>query len=133
MTWDASTGSLWITNNSGGSDRVQRIDLAGDVLFEFPAVHPGGGYGIAWDPADDTLWIPGAFSTAGSLFRYSKTGTLLQTVTVAGLGNVVGAEVGAAAAAGPTAIPTLGGAALAGFGLLMALAGAYAARGALRA
>lgn len=132
VTWDARTASLWITNNSGGSDRVQRVDLTGNVLFEFPAVHDGGGYAIAWDAADDTLWIPGAFGTAGSLFQYSKTGTLLQTVTVAGLGNVVGAEFGSGAAT-EAVIPTLGGAALAGFTLLMAFAGAYAARGALRA
>ena len=132
VTWDASTGSLWITNNIGGSDRVQRIDLAGNVLFEVPAVHDGGGYGIAWDPADDTLWIPGAFSTAGTLFQYSKTGTLLQTVTIAGLGNVVGAEFGSGAAV-EAVVPTLGGAALAGFTLLMAFAGAFAARRALRA
>jgi hypothetical protein len=132
VTWDARTASLWITNNSGGSDQVQRVDLAGNVLFEFPAVHDGGGYAIAWDPADDTLWVPGAFSTAGSLFQYSKGGTLLQTVTVAGLGNVVGAEFGSGAAV-EAVVPTLGGAALAGFTLLMALAGAYAARGALRA
>lgn len=132
VTWDARTSSLWITNNAGGSDRVQRVDLSGNVLFEFPAVHAGGGYALAWDPADDTLWVPGAFSTAGSLFQYSKTGTLLQTVTIAGLGDVIGAEFGSGAPA-EAVVPVLGGGALAGFTLLMALAGAWAVRGAFRA
>ena len=53
----------------------------------------GGGYGIAWDPADDTLWLTGAFGTAGHIFQYSKTGLLLQDLTIAGLGStILGAE-----------------------------------------
>ncbi len=134
VTWDSSTGSLWITNNVGGCDQVQQVSLSGTVLSQFPAVHSGGGYDLAWDPADDTLWIPGAWDTAGQLFQYSKTGTLLQTVTIAGLGNVVGAEFrSGAAVAAEAVVRPLGGAALAGFTLLIALVGVYAARGALRA
>lgn len=133
VAWDPETSSLWITNNVGGSDRVQRVDLAGNVLFEFAAVHDGGGYGLALDPADGTLWIPGAFGTRGQLFQYSRTGALLQTVTLPALGDVVGAEFGGAGAPGEQVIPTLGGASLAIFALLMAAAGALAARGALRA
>lgn len=93
VTFDMNTGTLWITNNSGGSDRVQQYDLDGNLLSEFSAVHSGGGYGLAWDPADDTLWLPGAFATGGRLFQYDKNGNLLQDIAVPGLGGkILGAE-----------------------------------------
>lgn len=114
----------WDSLYDGASDGTRNWSIAHN--------DSGSGYALAWDPADDTLWVPGAFSTAGSLFQYSKTGTLLQTVTIAGLGNVVGAEFGSGALA-EAVIPTLEGSALAGFTLLMAFAGAYAARRALQA
>lgn len=94
ITYDPTDNSLWITNNVGGSDRVQHYDLNGNLLGEFAIGYiSGGGYGIALDYADGTLWIPGAFSTAGRLYQYDKQGNLLQTVTVQGLNtNVLGAE-----------------------------------------
>ncbi len=93
ITHDPTDDTLWITNNIGGVDAVQHFDLAGTLLGEFPAIHSGGGYAIALDPADGTLGIPGAFGTANQLFQYSKTGTLLQTVSVPGTAaNIVGAE-----------------------------------------
>jgi len=94
ITYDANTNTLWISNNSGGSDRVQQFDLSGNVLSEFPvSLQSGGGYGIAWDPADDTLWLPGAFGTAGHIYQYSKTGSLLNDLTISGLApNILGAE-----------------------------------------
>ncbi len=92
ITYDANSGTLWITNNIGGISDVQNFDLAGNLLSEFPALHSGGGYGIAWDAADDTLWIPGAFGTAGHLFQYDKSGNLLQDIVVSGINNILGAE-----------------------------------------
>lgn len=94
ITYDANTNTLWISNNVGGSDRVQQYDLSGNVLFEFNvSLQSGGGYGIAWDPADDTLWLTGAFGTAGHIYQYSKTGTLLQDLTISGLDTtILGAE-----------------------------------------
>ncbi len=94
ITYDANTNTLWISNNVGGSDRVQQYDLSGNVLFEFNvSLQSGGGYGIAWDPADDTLWLTGAFGTAGRIFQYSKTGTPLADRTIPGLAsNILGAE-----------------------------------------
>jgi len=94
ITYDFKAGTLWLTNNVGGSDRVQQYSLGGQLLSEFN-IGPisGGGYGIALDYADDTLWIPGAFSTAGKLYQYSKAGQKLQEIAVPGLsGNVLGAE-----------------------------------------
>jgi hypothetical protein len=94
ITYDPTDNSLWITNNVGGSDRVQHYDLNGNLLGEFAIGYiSGGGYGIALDYADNTLWIPGAFATAGRLYQYDKQGNLLQTVTVQGLNtNTLGAE-----------------------------------------
>jgi hypothetical protein len=61
ITYDASDNSLWITNNVGGSDKVQHYTTTGTLLGEFSySWISGGGYGIALDPADQTLWIPGA-------------------------------------------------------------------------
>lgn len=93
IAYDSKRDSFWITNNSGGSDRVQQYDLSGNVLSEFPAVHSGGGYGLAWDAADDTLWLPGAFSTGRKLFQYDTNGKLLQTVDISDLTpQILGAE-----------------------------------------
>lgn len=93
ITYDMNTDTLWITNNVGGSDRVQQYDLDGNLLSEFSALHSGGGYALAWDPADDTLWLPGAFQTGGQLFQYNKQGDLLQSIVVPGLADqILGAE-----------------------------------------
>lgn len=131
VTWDAVSSSLWITNTMGTATAVQQVNLSGTVLSSFPVSVPGG-YSIAWDPADDTLWIPG--SGTGTLYQYSKAGVQLQVVTVPGLtGYIVGAEFGGAAAPrGATVVPTLGGGALAAFALAMAAAGAFAVKGTLR-
>lgn len=91
VTYDMNTDTLWVTNCIGDSDRVQQYDLNGNLLFEFP-VSISGGYGIAWDPADDTLWIPGSWGT-NHLYQYDKLGNLLQDVNVQGLSDrVLGAE-----------------------------------------
>jgi hypothetical protein len=92
VTYDSSTGTLWVTNTAGGISHVQQYDFAGGMLQEFPATEPGGGYGIAWDPADDTLWIPASFGN-NDLYQYDKAGNLLQVVDVLGLtDSIAGAE-----------------------------------------
>ncbi|MCC6908031.1 MAG: hypothetical protein IT430_08840 [Phycisphaerales bacterium] len=94
ITYDSSRNSLWISNNIGGSDRVQQFDLNGNLLSEFPvSLQGGGGYGIAWDPADDTLWLTGAFGDAGRIYQYSTSGAALQTLAIPGIApNILGAE-----------------------------------------
>ena len=93
IAYDSTDNTLWITNNVGGSDRVQHFSTGGTLLGEFPiSLTSGGGYGIALDPADQTLWIPGAFGTQGRIEQYSKAGALLQTVIVPVNTDVTGAE-----------------------------------------
>ncbi len=94
ITYDSTRNCLWISNNSGGSDRVQQFDLNGNLLSEFPVgLQSGGGYGIAWDSADDTLWLTGAFGTSGRIYQYSTSGAQMQTLTINGIApNILGAE-----------------------------------------
>ena len=49
ITYDASTDTLWITNNVGGFNGLQQYDLDGKLLadFELPFII-GAGYGLAW-------------------------------------------------------------------------------------
>ncbi len=97
ITYDARSNSLWISNTVGHGDRVQQYDLQGNLLSEFP-VDVSGGYGIAWDPADDTLWMPGSHGPT-DLIQYAKDGTFLQRVPVQGLTDILlGAEFGAGGA-----------------------------------
>jgi hypothetical protein len=92
VTYDASTGSLWVTNGAGSITHVQQYDLSGNLLDEFPATEPGTAYGIAWDPADDTLWIPASYGN-NDLYQYDKEGNLLQVVDVPDLpDNITSAE-----------------------------------------
>jgi len=99
IAYDATDGSLWISNNVGGCSNIQHYTTLGVVLGDYPiASLNGGGYGIALDPADQTLWLTGAYATQGQIFQYDKNGLLLQTLTVPGMNsNVLGAEFGAAA------------------------------------
>ena len=91
ITYDANTGTLWLANNVGGTDRIQQYDLEGNLLSEFNASVQGG-YGLAWDPADDTLWLPGSWGTS-DLFQFDKQGNLLQRLPVKGLSQrILGAE-----------------------------------------
>ncbi len=78
ITYDASTDTLWIANNLGGFNGLQQYDLNGDLLadFELPFIS-GAGYGLAWDPGDDTLWMTGAFGSVDA-YQLDKSGNILQ-------------------------------------------------------
>jgi hypothetical protein len=83
ITYDAGTGTLWVTNTVGAAHTVQQYTLDGGLVTEWE-ITPNwitGGHGIAWDPADDTLWMPESFNSS-RLFQYSKTGELLQIVDI---------------------------------------------------
>ena len=100
---DSGAGSLWISDNTGGSS-ITEYSLSGAVLSSFSTSHARN-TNLALDPADNTLWIQDHTNIAAPLVfeQYSKTGTLLQTVTYASLAgvNYLGGEFDITAPAAP--------------------------------
>lgn len=86
ITYDSASGNLWIS----GDTTISQVSMAGALVSQF--THTDSRGSIAYDPTTDTLWyVPN--STSSPLLQYSKTGTLLQSLTVNGRsGNVWGAE-----------------------------------------
>ncbi len=85
ITFDTASDTLWIS----GDTEVQNYSLSGTLLGQFS--HSNGRGSLAYDPLTDTLWH--VRNGSDQLAQYSKTGTLLQNVTVSGLsGNNWGAE-----------------------------------------
>ena len=106
ITFDIVTNSLWLS----GSSMIQNYSLGGALLFQFSQ---GNGRGsLAYESATDTLWH--VRNNSDQLAQYSKTGTLLQQATIAGLsGNNWGAEFAIAA----SSVPEPGTLALFGLGI----------------
>ena len=104
ISYDANSQSLWVgawewTAGAGGV--VKRYSLAGQLLGSF-STRAGGPLsvtGLAYDRADNTLWMSDFVRTPNTLFQYAVDGTLLQTVTFQrqGLGpmRILGGEFGA--------------------------------------
>jgi hypothetical protein len=91
ITYDSSRGTLWVTNTQGGGTAVQQYTTEGALLSEF-AIQIPGAYGMAWDPADDTLWVVESFGEP-RLHQFTTEGAPLQNLLVAGLSSTVfGAE-----------------------------------------
>ena len=88
ITYDGKNKSLWVTNTSTGF--IQEYDFAGGLLSSFSIGGSGvGAYaGLAWEPSTDTLWLAGGGYSPYE--QYSKTGTLLDTVSPSGLSGPVG-------------------------------------------
>lgn len=119
IAYDTTTNHLYV---SLGDRSVREFDLAGNQINSFT---PGAGplAGLAYEPSTDTLW--GKLNGGGTLYQYSKTGTLLNTVVVPGFSpnNDYGGEMGLAGAGG-AAVPALSWAGVVLLGALIALAGA---------
>ncbi len=119
IAYDTTTNHLFVSYGDG-TYTIGEFDLSGNLLNSF---NPAQGMivGLAYEQSTDTLW--GKNNGGGTLYQYSKTGTLLNTVVVPGLspGNDFGGEM---AIAPVEPIPALSGAGLAALGLLVALAGA---------
>lgn len=81
ITYDATNNSLWVSNWNAGS-RITDYAMNGSVLSSFDAGFIDIG-GLALDSTDGTLWATQNGSSA--LSQYSKSGTLLQSGTIAGL------------------------------------------------
>jgi hypothetical protein len=94
ITYDGNTDTLWLTNTDSTCDRVQQFSLEGELLSEFAVDDILGGYGIAWDPADDTLWISAMtpFGEPGAdLYQFDKQGNFLQSVDLGTANPLFGA------------------------------------------
>jgi hypothetical protein len=87
ITYDAASGNLWLSSMTN----VYQITLAGVVVSQFALSSTERG-GLAYQASTDTLWyVPN--NSILPVEQYSKTGTLLQSLTVDGRsGNVWGAE-----------------------------------------
>lgn len=84
ITYDPYTETLWITR--GKRDIVVfQYDFEGNILFSFSTGHQN--YGLAFDPADKTLWI---FGSGGGYDQWTTTGALLKRGRIEGLENCEG-------------------------------------------
>ncbi len=97
IAYDGNTNTLWIAGNVGGLTSLMQYDLSGNLLQHISLSFIGGaGYGLAWDPADDTLWVTGAFN-GGTVdaYQFSKSGVLLSTIDLPGMPatNWISAEI----------------------------------------
>ena len=87
ITYDAETNTLWTT---GGpmipNGPIQQYSMTGTLLSSFENTTAGINgslgiaLGIAWDPADDTLWI--SDSESSKIHQFSKMGILLASIDV---------------------------------------------------
>ncbi len=96
IAFDSSGGTLWIANNSGGFNGLQEYDLNGNILTDLTLPFIGGaGYGLAYDPADDTLWMTGAFNGgAVDCYQLDKQGNILQSIDLPNhVTNWISAEI----------------------------------------
>lgn len=106
ITYDPTNNSLWLSQFGG--TLVKDFSLTGSVLSSFTATTAGGGSlgslsSLALEYSTGTLWL-GSQTTQGTFYQYSKTGTLLQTVTYANLTgqNTLGGEFAFAAIPEPS-------------------------------
>jgi hypothetical protein len=95
VTYDPQDNSIWLSPWSSGSlnlsGSLYHYSLGGQLLGTFSLSSTNeNGNGLAYDPADNTLWL----HNWGALRyeHYSKTGTLLGTLTGPGINRGYGAE-----------------------------------------
>jgi len=110
VTYDPTNNSLWVSKWNGGTT-ITDYTLSGTVITQFDAGFAQIG-ALAYDAADDTLWATNFGSNA--LFQFNKSGTLLQSGTIAGLNSTTlwsGEMVQSAAQTGvpePETLPLFG-------------------------
>ncbi len=85
ITYDSASGNIWVSDGN----KLYQYTTGGSLVSSF--AHSSGRGCIAYEAATDTLW----YVTNGSnnITQYSKTGSLLQTISVPNLAsNNWGAE-----------------------------------------
>lgn len=94
ITYDPSNGSLWLQGSyqSLAGTRVYFVDdfaMDGTDLGGFDDSAPTGfgGHALAMDYADGTLWS--IYGPGSSFTQWSRTGVLLQTMTIPDLGGLL--------------------------------------------
>ncbi len=95
IAYDSSTNTIWVVNYLSGVQGLQEYDLSGNLLTDLPLPGLSGGLGLAYDPADDTLWMTGGFN-GGSIdcFQLDKQGNVLQEIDLPQYSNSwAGAEI----------------------------------------
>jgi len=88
ITYDTSNNSLWTSDF--GSGWVREWTLSGTLLSSFDT-GLGAGFSLAFDPADDTLWLM-SIQDSGLISEFSTSGTFLETVDFGSTANYLGAE-----------------------------------------
>ncbi len=85
ITFDGVSGNLWVSDRNS----IYQYGLGGNLISQF--AHSSGRGCIAWEPSTDTIWY--VRNGSNQIDQYSKTGSLLQSLTVTGLAsNNWGAE-----------------------------------------
>lgn len=106
ITYDAGNNSLWVGAFEGTPGAYSIFDYAmnGTLLTSFTPSLPASSLGItalAYDPGDQTLWFTN-YTSAPTLYQYSRTGTQLAVVNVVGIrGFLTGGEFAESATVTP--------------------------------
>jgi hypothetical protein len=87
ITMNGSDGSFWLSQ-WGGPDRVEHRTNTGALLSSFNSGIIGG-FGLALDPADGTLWMSNGSNT---LYQFSQAGSSLQSQAYSMNGAFYGME-----------------------------------------
>jgi hypothetical protein len=94
IAYDAVAQTLWIANYDGGLNGLQQYRLDGTLITDISlSFMTGVGLGLAWDWADDSLWLTGGFDTGVEAVQMDKQGHLLQTLNFPGTTTWVSAEI----------------------------------------
>ena len=96
ITYDLQTNTIWTSeyNLNGNLGLIKQWDLAGNLIFSFPAqyVAPTGALiqserntALAYDPLDDTFWFNAHVEntltgTEGELWQFDRNGNFLQAI-----------------------------------------------------
>jgi hypothetical protein len=117
ITYDPTNNSLWLTGYAQGGF-IADFTLTGSLITSFSS-DPASPFGLALDPADQTLWVNDG---VGNFYQYSKSGVLLSHAYYQALffgGGQALARGGEFQLQGPATVPEPTTVLLIGMGLAM--------------